>query len=54
MNTQQIKYFAAVTRHLNFTEAARSVHLSQPALSKQIALLESELVVALGRTKLTN
>jgi DNA-binding transcriptional LysR family regulator len=43
VNTQQIKYFAAVARHLNFTEAARSVHLSQPALSKQIALLESEL-----------
>lgn len=43
MNTQQIKYFTAVARHLNFTEAAQSVHLSQPALSKQIALLESEL-----------
>lgn len=43
MNTQQIRYFTAVARHLNFTEAARSVHLSQPALSKQIALLESEL-----------
>lgn len=43
MNTQQIKYVTAVARHLNFTEAARSVHLSQPALSKQIALLESEL-----------
>jgi DNA-binding transcriptional LysR family regulator len=43
VNTQQIKYFTAVARHLNFTEAARSVHLSQPALSKQIALLESEL-----------
>lgn len=43
MNTQQIRYFTAVARHLNFTEAARRVHISQPALSKQIALLESEL-----------
>jgi DNA-binding transcriptional LysR family regulator len=43
VNTQQIKYVTAVARHLSFTKAARSVHLSQPALSKQIALLESEL-----------
>lgn len=52
INLQQIGYFLAVARHLNFTEAAKSLYVSQPSLSKQIALLENEIGVQLFlRTK---
>lgn len=48
----QIEYFLAVARHLNFTEAAKSLYVSQPSLSKQIAILENEIGVQLFfRTK---
>ena len=43
INLQQIVYFLAVAKHLNFTEAAKSVYVSQPSLSKQIAILEREI-----------
>ncbi|QCX33302.1 LysR family transcriptional regulator [Caloramator sp. E03] len=39
----QIEYFLAVAKYLNFTEAAKSLYISQPSLSKQIALLEQEI-----------
>jgi len=48
----QIEYFIAVARHLNFTKAAKSLYVSQPSLSKQIAILEDEIDVQLFfRTK---
>lgn len=48
----QIEYFFAVARHLNFTEAAKSLYVSQPSLSKQIAILEKEIGIQLFfRTK---
>jgi len=48
----QIEYFNAAAKHLNFTEAAKSLYVSQPALSKQIAILEKEIGVQLFfRTK---
>lgn len=48
----QIEYFFAVARHLSFTEAAKGLYISQPSLSKQIAILESEIGVQLFlRTK---
>ncbi len=43
MNTTQIKYFLTAARTLNFTEAANQLYISQPALSKQITAIESEL-----------
>jgi len=50
----QIYYFLAVSNHLSFTEAAKSLYISQPSLSKQIAILERELGVKLFfRTKRT-
>lgn len=48
----QIDYFLAVANHLNFTEAAKSLYISQPSISKQIAIFERELGVQLFfRTK---
>lgn len=39
----QIEYFLATAKHLNFTEAAKSLYVSQPSLSRQIAMLENEI-----------
>lgn len=43
MTLNQLKYFMAVARCLSFTEAARSLFMTQPALSRQIQAMESEL-----------
>lgn len=40
---QQIDYFLTVAETLNFTDASRLLYISQPALSKQINVLEKEL-----------
>ena len=58
MNPLQIEYFIGVARRQSFTQAASEMHVSQPAVSKQIMALEEELGVTLldraGRTiKLT-
>ncbi len=47
MRLLQIDYFLEVAETLSFTVAARQLYISQPALSKQIALLEEELGVKL-------
>lgn len=39
----QIDYFIAAAAYLNFTEAAKSLYITQPSLSKQIAALETEI-----------
>lgn len=43
MTFNQIKYFIKVAECLSFTEAARSLFITQPALSRQIAVMEEEL-----------
>ncbi|MGQ0654768.1 MAG: LysR family transcriptional regulator [Betaproteobacteria bacterium] len=43
MNLQQLRYFSAIVEERSFTAAARKLALSQPALSRQIAALESAL-----------
>lgn len=40
---QQIHYFLTIAKVLNFTEASKMLYISQPALSKQIHVLETEL-----------
>jgi DNA-binding transcriptional LysR family regulator len=40
---RQMRVFAAVARYRSFTRAARDLHLTQPAVSQQIKLLETEI-----------
>jgi LysR family transcriptional regulator, hydrogen peroxide-inducible genes activator len=52
METQQLRYFAAVAEHLGFSAAAKKCHVSQPSLSTQIQHLEEAVGVRLFfRTK---
>src|SRR5689334_7311620 len=39
----QVEAFVAIVRHGGFTRAASTLHLSQPAISRRIQLLEHEL-----------
>src|ERR1700710_392239 len=43
MDTQLLQAFASVAEGSSFSIAAEHLHLTQPAISKRIALLESQL-----------
>ena len=43
MNDLQIDYFMAVATNLSFTKTSEELFVSQPAISRQISLLEKEL-----------
>ena len=43
MDTQNLQAFLAVAEHHSFSTAAESLHLTQPAVSKRIAALETQL-----------
>lgn len=47
MNLRQLKYFVRVVEFGNLTRAADALHVAQPALSQQMALLEDKLAVQL-------
>jgi len=47
MNFKQLEYFSAVAEANSISKAARSLHVAQPPISRQIAMLEDELGVCL-------
>lgn len=47
IETRLLRYFLMVAREENITNAARALHITQPTLSRQMALLEEELGVKL-------
>ena len=53
MTLHQLRIFESVARHLNVTRASQELHMSQPAVSQQLKLLEQEcgasFVVRIGQ-----
>ena len=47
MEFHQLRYFIAAAEELSISRAAARLHVSQPAMSRQIAVLEEEPVVPL-------
>ncbi|MBG6098797.1 LysR family transcriptional regulator [Nocardioides luteus] len=47
LSLRRVEYFVVVAAELNFGRAAERLHVTQPVLSRQIALLERELGVPL-------
>ncbi len=47
MNSIQIEYFLELAKQGNFTDAAKHMFVSQPAVSKQVSAMERELGVIL-------
>lgn len=47
MEFRQLEYFVAVAQELSYNRAAKKLNISQPAITKQIQLLEYELDVEL-------
>lgn len=49
MTIQQIQYFLMAAEKMSFTETAKAMYVSQPAVSRQISLLEEEIGLELFR-----
>lgn len=48
MELTQLTYFLTVAQMQHMTRAAEALHIAQPALTKSVQRLESELGVPLG------
>ncbi len=51
MELRILKYFLMVAKEENITKAAKSLYITQPTLSRQLAQLEEELGVKLFTRK---
>ena len=49
MTIRQLEYFCATAEEGSVSAAARKLHVAQPPISRQIALLEEEFGTALFR-----
>lgn len=49
MTLHQLRIFAAISRHLNITKAAKELHISQPSVFKQAKTLEQSCGIKLYR-----
>jgi LysR family hydrogen peroxide-inducible transcriptional activator len=47
MALNQLKFFVAISKHRNVTQASKELHITQPAVSYQLRLLEAECGVKL-------
>jgi DNA-binding transcriptional LysR family regulator len=47
LDIRHLEYFAEVAKHLSFTKASQTLHVTQPSISKAIKNLEGELGVPL-------
>ncbi|MBU7591100.1 LysR family transcriptional regulator [Metabacillus halosaccharovorans] len=47
MDIRHLEYFSEVAKHLSFTKAAYTLHVTQPSISKAIKQIEEELDVTL-------
>ncbi len=47
MTFKQLVVFSTIANHLNITKAARELHISQPAISRQLKILERNYQAAL-------
>ena len=43
MDIKQMRYIVEIARTLNFTKAAETLYITQPALSQQVSVIEAEL-----------
>lgn len=49
MTLHQLRIFLSVSKHLNVTQASQELHITQPAVSRQLKLLEDECDTKLYR-----
>lgn len=47
MDIRHLEYFSEVAKHLSFTKASQTLHVTQPSISKAVKSLEGELGVPL-------